>query len=102
GEETAPTPPVMESIGPYLDSAEQLGIRTAELHDALAAGTSEDFVPEPFTSLYQRSLFQSLRTKVHPTMVQVRRMLPELDEPSRASAEALLEAEGEILERFDA
>ena len=41
------------------------GERTAELHLALAAGpTTAAFAPEPFTTLYQRSLYQSMRTLV--------------------------------------
>ncbi|HUF89590.1 MAG TPA: maltose alpha-D-glucosyltransferase [Gemmatimonadota bacterium] len=51
-----------ERVGVYLESARLLGIRTGELH--LALGTperGEAFRPEPFTTLYQRSLYQSLR-----------------------------------------
>ncbi|HVN50013.1 MAG TPA: maltose alpha-D-glucosyltransferase, partial [Acidimicrobiales bacterium] len=58
----APTPPAeAEAIGPYLDTAEMLGRRTAELHEALTAPDGEDFAAEPFTTLYQRSLYQSMR-----------------------------------------
>ncbi|MCA1727757.1 MAG: putative maltokinase, partial [Actinobacteria bacterium] len=50
------------TIGSYLDSARLLGRRTAEMHLALASSTEDPaFAPEPFTSLYQRSLYQSLR-----------------------------------------
>lgn len=38
-------------IGPYLDATRLLGQRTAEMHSALAAGTSEAFRPEPLTAL---------------------------------------------------
>ena len=37
-----------------------LGRRTAELHHALAGVEGADFRPEPFTSLYQRSLYQAM------------------------------------------
>src|SRR6185436_17721267 len=47
----APTPLVMcELSGMYLDGAQQLGRRTAELHLALASDTAvAAFAPEPFT-----------------------------------------------------
>ncbi|MFH0788676.1 MAG: maltose alpha-D-glucosyltransferase [Pseudomonadota bacterium] len=74
-------PQVPEKIGSYLDSARILGKRTAELHRALAT-ISEDpaFVPEPFTSLYQRSLYQSMRNltkQVFPLLREKTERLPE-------------------------
>ncbi len=57
-----------DHIGPYLDSAAQLGRRLGELHMCLASGTDAAFVPEPFTTLWQRSLYQSMRSRLGPTM----------------------------------
>jgi maltose alpha-D-glucosyltransferase/alpha-amylase len=93
---------VADAIGPFLDSAELLGRRTAELHRVLADGDEERFAPEPFTTLYQRSVYQSMRAQVRPTLGLVRRSLGKLDGPTRELAEALLEREPEILERFSA
>src|SRR5258708_2624192 len=47
----APTPPaICDLTGPYIDSAQLLGRRTAELHLALAGDTTtEAFAPEPWT-----------------------------------------------------
>ena len=55
------TPPetAAEMIGGYLQSAELLGRRTAEMHAALASGEDKAFAPERFSRLYQRSLYQS-------------------------------------------
>jgi maltose alpha-D-glucosyltransferase/alpha-amylase len=51
-----------ELIGSYLEAARLLGERTAELHAALASSPENpDFAPERFSTLYQRSLYQSLR-----------------------------------------
>ena len=51
-------------IGTYLENADLLGRRTAELHLALASDREDPaFAPEPFTSLYQRSLYQSMRNQ---------------------------------------
>jgi maltose alpha-D-glucosyltransferase/alpha-amylase len=93
---------VAEAVGPFLDSAELLGRRTAELHRALAAGEVEAFAPEPFTTLYQRSVYQSMRSQVRPTLSLVRRTLGRLDDGIRPLAETLLEREAEILDRFSA
>src|SRR5262249_3120800 len=60
----AEVPPlVQELMGRYLESARLLGERTAQLHLTLAAEVdSPAFAPEPFNYLYQRSVYQSMRT----------------------------------------
>jgi len=93
---------VAEAIGPFLDSAELLGRRTAELHRVLTEGDGEGFAPEPFTTLYQRSVYQSMRAQVRPTLSLVRRSLGSLEESVRELAEGLLEREHDIVERFSA
>jgi maltose alpha-D-glucosyltransferase/alpha-amylase len=52
-----------ELIGSYyLEMISRLGKRTGELHIALSLETEDpDFLPEPFTMLYQRSVYQSMR-----------------------------------------
>jgi maltose alpha-D-glucosyltransferase/alpha-amylase len=79
-----------DAIGPYLDAAELLGWRTAELHRTLASGTGEAFGPEPFTTLYQRSLYQSMRAQVRPTIQLLRRSVDQLQPRGRALADELL------------
>jgi maltose alpha-D-glucosyltransferase/alpha-amylase len=91
---------VNELMGPYLSAIELLGQRTAELHLTLAAGRSEPFMPEPFTSLYQRSLYQSLRAQVRPTFSALRRGLGQLDDAARSDAEEVLASEAAILDSF--
>jgi maltose alpha-D-glucosyltransferase / alpha-amylase len=44
------------------EKARQLGIRTGEMHKALAAGQSIDFKPEEYSLHYQRSLFAGLQS----------------------------------------
>jgi maltose alpha-D-glucosyltransferase/alpha-amylase len=84
----------------YLRSAELIGRRTAELHNALAAGTDAGFAPEPFTPLYQRSVYQSLRNLTRNSLRVLRRSLPALAPREREQAERILAAEGALLERF--
>ncbi len=98
-----PTPPAeADAIGPYLDTAEMLGRRTADLHKALAAPGGDDFAPEPFTTLYQRSLYQSMRAQVRPTLTLVRRLIDQYEGHERADAELLADSEPWLLEQFGA
>ena len=80
-----PTPETVEAVGAYLDVAELLGTRTAQLHKALATpGDNVSFVPEPFSALYQRSVFQTMRNNAKAAIAlldQVRGDLPEAAQP---------------------
>jgi maltose alpha-D-glucosyltransferase / alpha-amylase len=90
-----------ELIGAYLDRAQLLGQRTAELHLALSADVDDaDFAPHPFTPLYQRALYQSMRSLVSLVFDDLRQRLPELHEAARADVQALLEDQQTIFQRF--
>jgi maltose alpha-D-glucosyltransferase/alpha-amylase len=88
-------------IGPYLESARLLGQRTGELHLALASSRGRpEFDPEPFSKLYQRSLYQSMRTLTGQVFQLLRRRLPGLPEGTRSEIQRLLDQETKILDRF--
>jgi maltose alpha-D-glucosyltransferase / alpha-amylase len=92
-----------DAIGPYLGAAERLGERTAQLHLALAAATAEDerFTPEPFTRLYQRSLYQSMRNALRRGLQSARQNLGAVtDDQAREQIADLATREDEILERL--
>ncbi|MFP5309842.1 MAG: putative maltokinase, partial [Actinomycetes bacterium] len=94
---------VHESIGWYLAAAELLGQRTAEVHAALASGTAPAFEPQPFTALWQRSLYQSIRNAVRKGLQAARRGARTLDDPDAVAAiRALSEREDEVLSRLRA
>jgi maltose alpha-D-glucosyltransferase/alpha-amylase len=96
-----PPDEVFEAIGPYLESARLLGQRTAELHLALASAPGrEEFAPEPFSKLYQRALYQSMRGLTGQVFNLLSQCLSDLPEAIRAEAQAVLDAKSEILERF--
>ncbi len=90
-------------IGPYLESARLLGERTAELHLALASNAMDrNFAPELFTTLYQRSIYQSMRNLTARTFQLMRSRLRHLPEKAREMAKKILEHEGEVFDRFHA
>jgi maltose alpha-D-glucosyltransferase/alpha-amylase len=90
-----------EVMGSYLTSAHLLGQRTGELHMALASDVKDPaFAPEPFTALYRRSLYQSMRTLVDQSLSLLGKRLKTIPEELRADAEKLLKLEDAIHERF--
>jgi maltose alpha-D-glucosyltransferase / alpha-amylase len=94
---------VEESASAYLDNAHLLGQRTAELH--LALGEARDdaaFSPEPFTALYRRSLYQSLRSLARTTFELLRRRQPSLPDDAREQARTVLGLEEQLLRQVRA
>jgi len=91
----------IETIGTYSESARLMGQRIGELHLALASEPeNKDFVPEPFTPFYQRSLYQSLRNHQAFHFRILRREFKELPEPVRPLAEKVLGLQDAILARY--
>jgi maltose alpha-D-glucosyltransferase/alpha-amylase len=87
-------------VAGYLESARLLGQRTAELHLALASGTTPPFAPESFSLLYQRSLYQSMRAHASQTFQGLRKLLPSLPDDIRAEATQVAAMEEQLLARF--
>ncbi|MGD8922735.1 MAG: maltose alpha-D-glucosyltransferase, partial [Candidatus Zixiibacteriota bacterium] len=87
--------------GMYLDKAVLLGERTAEMHLALSSN-SEDaaFRPEPFSLLYQRSLYQSLQSLVRRTMQTLQKSLGDIPEEWIKQAEGVIGSQQKILNRM--
>lgn len=88
----------------HLEMLGLLGRRTAMLHLALAAPTSDErFAPEPFSLLYQRSANQSMRNLARRTLAALRVRLEEGLVPDRAQAalaREAVDAEPAMLETF--
>jgi maltose alpha-D-glucosyltransferase/alpha-amylase len=70
----APLPQLAsERLGTYVAQATLLGERTAELHAALASDPEDPaFAAEPFSTLYARSLVQSMRNLVRQVFQRLR------------------------------
>ena len=87
--------------GVYLESAAKIGRRTGEMHLALAHHTDDPaFAPEPFSLLYQKSLFHSMRTLTKRTLELLRRNLKRIPDIAREDAQRLLTMEPAIVEMF--
>ena len=88
---------VEQQLGALVETLDLLGRRTAEMHRALADSTDPDMVPEGFTSLSQRSLYQGVRSQVRNALSQMRRSRKGLDEPTRALVDDVLPRGDDLL-----
>lgn len=86
-----------ELFGPMLVDASLLGVRTAEMHLALAAITDKAFSPEPMSTLQLRSLYQGIRTTVRSSIALLRRQRNQLREEDSEAVGRLIESESGLL-----
>jgi maltose alpha-D-glucosyltransferase/alpha-amylase len=94
-------PEPLEKIGAYLERAQLLGRRTAELHLALASEQEDPaFSPERFTPFYQRSLRQSMRNLAENVFETLRKGLPRVPKEIRPAARRLLKNEKRVQRRL--
>jgi maltose alpha-D-glucosyltransferase/alpha-amylase len=93
-----PSPVALELLGGQIESARLLGVRTAELHLALASDREDPvFAPEPFTPLYRRSLYQSMRNEARRAFQLLDERRPALPPEARLSAQTLADLEERAL-----
>jgi len=92
---------VAERIGAYLNAVHMLADRTAGMHTILALEKSDPaFVPERFSRLYQRSLYQSMRMQAGQVLPQFRKSLPGQPQAVRELGERVLARREEIIGVF--
>ncbi|SRR5579883_2358063 len=92
---------VNQTIGSYLVSTQLLGQCTAQVHIALAEEhDNPDFAPEPFSSLYQRSIYQYARNTTGQIFRLLRDRINFLPPQTQALAKAVLNSQEQILRRF--
>jgi maltose alpha-D-glucosyltransferase/alpha-amylase len=90
-------PHVHEAIGGYLDSAQLLGRRVADLHLALSSDPSDpQFAPEAFTDHYRQAMFHALMSLTAETFQLLRQQLSVLPDGTRSDASKVLELREEI------
>ena len=100
---TEPDPLAAELIGHYLDAARLMGRRLAELHLALASTADDpDFAPEPYSTLYQRSTFQSMQNLLAQVMRMLNRSASIVPKDLHDQAQLVASHQSEIAARFDA
>jgi maltose alpha-D-glucosyltransferase / alpha-amylase len=95
------SPEILEIIGTFLGSARLLGMRTAELHGALASaieGTA--LAPEPVTPHYLRGVFQSMRKQATENFGMLRNHLGTLTGGDLLLAQRVLELQPTVLQCF--
>jgi maltose alpha-D-glucosyltransferase/alpha-amylase len=86
--------------GFYLEMAGLLGRRTAELHLAFTAGGDDpDWRMEEYSTLYQRSVYQSLRNQARRSLQLLAREREKLSGEDLQRADRVLAAEKEIIAR---
>lgn len=96
-------PPVLRELigGDYIEMVVLLGKRTAELHLALSSDTEDpDFAPEPFSALYQRSLYQAMQSLTKRVLQLGRKNLRTLPDNLKEKASEIFNLENEIMDRF--
>jgi maltose alpha-D-glucosyltransferase/alpha-amylase len=92
---------VVALIGTYVELARLLGMRSAELHLALASDDeNRDFAPEPFTPFYQRALFQSMRNLAVQSLQRLRSSANDLPAMAAPAAKKIIGFEGEMIKRL--
>ncbi|HTV43213.1 MAG TPA: maltose alpha-D-glucosyltransferase [Candidatus Sulfotelmatobacter sp.] len=98
-----PSPDEVAMVGAYIENARMLGQRTAAMHLALAAETTDKrFTLEPFTPHFQRGLFQSFRNLTRQNFQLLARKLNTLAPDVQALADKVIALEPDILKRLSA
>lgn len=89
------------ALGAFTDMVQKIGIKTAKMHFAfLLVDDNTDFEPEAFTRLYQRSLYQSMRTKARRVISSFRRQINQLPLHLSEYAKPVISNEQRILDIF--
>ncbi|MBD3299699.1 MAG: phosphotransferase, partial [candidate division Zixibacteria bacterium] len=92
-----------EMIAPYIGDAALLGQRTAEMHIALAGSDADQaFSRQSFTSLYQRSIYQSMRSQAKRSLELLRKSTSSIPSDARPVANQVLDAESSLIKLFEA
>ncbi len=99
-QEVVPTDSIVEGLigGTYLDAAQLMGQRTAEMHIALGSNKDgAEFKAEPFSYLYQRSLYQDMRSNMRSIFQSLKNQINKMPESLHKSGREVLAAEQDIL-----
>ncbi|NLL61653.1 MAG: maltose alpha-D-glucosyltransferase [Candidatus Atribacteria bacterium] len=83
---------------PFIEMVSLLGKRTAELHNTLGSSTQDrEFKPESFSTLYQRSVFQSLQSLVKRVFLSLKKNYKLYPETIQEDLQKVLSLESQII-----
>jgi maltose alpha-D-glucosyltransferase/alpha-amylase len=89
---------VNERIGMYLEAVRLLARQTARMHTVLASETEDErFAPEPFSKLYQRALYQSIRSLTVTVLSQLQKKIPVLPPAVQADCRDTVVRKGAVI-----
>jgi trehalose synthase-fused probable maltokinase len=94
-----------QMIGSYLERAQLLGRRTAELHLALSIPTDDpNFTPEPFAAADQQLIHDSMGDRANQSFATLRRVFDShtLPETQRAGGEQVLALQDSVFAHYRA
>jgi maltose alpha-D-glucosyltransferase/alpha-amylase len=92
---------VHERIGPYLATASLLGTRIGELHATLGRPSPDAGVaPEPYSTMYARSVLQSMRGRLSSALRLLEQSLGRLPDETAILARQVLERAPEVERRL--
>src|SRR5438876_4273755 len=100
--ESAPPGALLDDLigGVYPEKVKLIGQRTGELHLGLASCPDDPaFRPEPFNTMAQRSVYQTMRTSLRRAFTLLEKKLPDLSRGFRDEAREVLAEQKEILAR---
>src|SRR5262249_37716405 len=101
-DESSPDPTVTNMINTYLETARLIKQRTDELHLALTRATPDsELYPKTYSTLYQRSMYQSMRNVSDQVLRLLDARLPTLPAPARATATRLFERRDVVTKLFE-
>lgn len=88
-------------LGEYLESARLLGVRTAEMHAALASDSANpDFAPEPFQSQDANKVYEEMIGQADITFGLLRRKQAVLTGAAAEEAKQVLHKENRVTQSF--
>lgn len=93
-------PELLEDLisAPFIEMIHLLGKRTAEFHNALGEIVDDpDFKPEPFSLLYQRSIFQSVHSLLKRVFLSLNKNYNRYEETIQEDLKRVLSLEPEII-----
>jgi maltose alpha-D-glucosyltransferase/alpha-amylase len=99
---TATEPPPKDAHGAYLSLVHTLGVRTGELHRALATRTTDPaFDPEPTQEADFEVWTKRVRAEAEETLALLERHRPQMPSPARDEAQLLIEQRDDLFTRID-